>query len=152
MATASKPSRRARCDSRSNFRWRLHSMQGFGVVPVRCASTYGFTTWASKSSEKLNTKWSIRNCWATRLASSTSLTEQQPVSLSPPHKRMVTPTTSWPSRRSSAAATDESTPPDIATSTFIDTKTIAGDEDVERCARLRQWQSLHRARSLCAPN
>ena len=33
---------------------------------------------------------------ATRRASSTSLTEQQPESLSPPHSFRVTPTTSWP--------------------------------------------------------
>ena len=58
------------------------------------------------------------SCWATRRASSTSATLQQPVSLSPPHSRIVTPTTSWPSRASSAAATDESTPPLMATSTF----------------------------------
>ena len=57
----------------------------------------------------------MSSCWATRRASSTSDTLQQPVSLSPPHSRIVTPTTSWPSRRSSAAATDESTPPLIAT-------------------------------------
>ena len=32
---------------------------------------------------------------------------------------MVTPTTSWPASTRSAAATDESTPPDIATSTRL---------------------------------
>ena len=52
-----------------------------------------------------------------RRASSTSATEQQPVSLGPPHSFIVAPTTSHPSSRSSAAATDESTPPDMATST-----------------------------------
>ena len=41
----------------------------------------------------------MSSCWATRRASSTSATLQQPVSLSPPHRRIVTPTTSWPSRR-----------------------------------------------------
>ena len=40
----------------------------------------------------------MSSCWATRRASSTSATLQQPVSLSPPHSRIVTPTTSWPSR------------------------------------------------------
>ena len=56
---------------------------------------------------------------ATRRASSTSDTEQQPVSDSPPHSFMVTPTTSWPCSCSSAAATEESTPPDMATSTLM---------------------------------
>src|SRR5688572_20433629 len=58
------------------------------------------------------------SCCATRRASSTSATEQQPESLDPPHSFIVAPTTSWPSSCSSAAATDESTPPDIATSTL----------------------------------
>ena len=98
---------------------RLHSMHGFGVTPAAWASTYGCTTAASKSSVKLNTRWSMSSCWATRRASSTSDTLQQPVSLSPPHSRIVTPTTSWPSRASSAAATDESTPPLMATITFM---------------------------------
>ena len=39
----------------------------------------------------------MSSCWATRRASSTSDTLQHPVSLSPPHSRIVTPTTSWPS-------------------------------------------------------
>ena len=58
---------------------------------------------ASKSSPKLNTRWSMSSCWATRRASSTSVTQQQPVSLSPPHSFIVTPTTSWPSPASSSA-------------------------------------------------
>jgi hypothetical protein len=33
VATASKPSRSARSLSRWNLRWRLHSMQGLGVMP-----------------------------------------------------------------------------------------------------------------------
>ena len=67
----------------------------------------------------------MSSCWATRRASSTSDTLQQPVSLSPPHSRIVTPTTSWPSPASSAAATDESTPPLIATITFMTTRRAA---------------------------
>ncbi len=51
---------------------------------------------------------------ATRRASSTSATEQQPESLSPPHNFIVTPVTSCPASSRSAAATEESTPPDIA--------------------------------------
>ena len=90
------------------------------MVPSACAAMYGCTTCSLKSSLKLNTKWSIPICCATRRASSTSETEQQPVSLSPPHKRMVTPTTSWPSCFKRAAATEESTPPDIAMSTFME--------------------------------
>src|SRR5260370_962876 len=54
---------------------------------------------------------------ATRRASSTSATLQQPESDSPPHSLSVTPATSWPSARSRAAATDEATPPLMATST-----------------------------------
>ena len=68
----------------------------------------------------------MSSCWATRRASSTSATLQQPVSLSPPHRRIVTPTTSCPSRASSAAATDESTPPLMATITFTRVPPCAG--------------------------
>src|ERR1700728_911891 len=57
------------------------------------------------------------SCWATRRASSTSATEQHPESDGPPHSLRVAPTTSWPASTSRAAATDESTPPDMATST-----------------------------------
>src|SRR5688572_13272353 len=56
---------------------------------------------------------------ATRRASSTSDTLQQPESDSPPHSLSVTPVTSCPSARRRAAATDESTPPLMATSTRI---------------------------------
>ena len=49
--------------------------------------------------------------------SSTSDTEQQPRSPLPPHSFMVTPTTWCPASASRAAARDESTPPDMATST-----------------------------------
>ena len=61
----------------------------------------------------------MSSCWATLRASSTSLTLQHPVSLSPPHSFIVTPTTSWPCSWSNAPATDESTPPLIASSTFM---------------------------------
>src|SRR5215831_7035552 len=57
------------------------------------------------------------SCSATRRASSTSATEQQPESDSPPQSLRVVPTTSWPCSTSSAAATEESTPPDMATMT-----------------------------------
>src|SRR5258708_3474355 len=62
---------------------------------------------------------------ATRLASSTALSEQHPPCFadssmsSRGHCCSVTPTTSWPCAWSSAAATDESTPPDIATAILI---------------------------------
>src|SRR5438105_10274218 len=56
---------------------------------------------------------------ATRRASSTSATLQQPESDSPPHSLRVTPVTLCPSARRRAAATDESTPPLMATSTRI---------------------------------
>ncbi len=54
----------------------------------------------------------------TRFASRTALTEQQPFSASEDsHSCIVTPVTSWPCSRSSAAATEESTPPLMATKT-----------------------------------
>ncbi len=57
------------------------------------------------------------SCAATRRASSTSETLQHPESDSPPQSFSVTPVTSCPCSSSSAAATDESTPPLMATST-----------------------------------
>src|ERR1700687_5367607 len=65
---------------------------------------------------------------ATRRASSTALSEQHPPCLadsfmsSRGHCCRVTPTTSWPCACRSAAATEESTPPDIATATLIGRK------------------------------
>src|ERR1035441_10867053 len=56
--------------------------------------------------------------WATRRASSTSATEQQPESESPPQSFSVAPTTSWPCSIKRPAATDQSTPPLMATRTF----------------------------------
>src|SRR5437868_12052166 len=62
---------------------------------------------------------------ATRRASSTASREQHPWCLSKSraaisfgHNCSVTPKTSWPSSRIIAAATDESTPPLMATATF----------------------------------
>src|SRR5271156_60799 len=57
--------------------------------------------------------------WATRRASSTSATEQHPESEAPPQSLSVAPTTSWPTSIKSPAATEESTPPLIATRTFM---------------------------------
>src|SRR3989442_1450579 len=59
------------------------------------------------------------SCAATRRASSTSAALQHPESLSPPHNFSVTPVTSCPSAWSTAAATEESTPPLIITSTRL---------------------------------
>src|ERR1700677_2072211 len=56
--------------------------------------------------------------WATRRASSTSATEQHPESDAPPQSLSVAPVTSWPASIKRAAATEESTPPLIATRTF----------------------------------
>src|ERR1039458_10844880 len=56
--------------------------------------------------------------WATRRPSSTSATEQQPESESPPQSFSVAPTTTCPCWIKRPAATDESTPPLIATRTF----------------------------------
>src|ERR1017187_1824997 len=57
------------------------------------------------------------SCCATRRASSTSATEQQPESDCPPQSLSVAPTTSCPRSTRRAAATEESTPPDMATNT-----------------------------------
>ena len=73
---------------------RLHSMHGFGVRPRACSPTYGATTKRSNSSVRLKTWWVMPSCWATRRASSTSATEQQPESEGPPHSLSVAPTTS----------------------------------------------------------
>ena len=78
--------------------------------PSEWPATYGSTTSRSKSDVKLKTWWAIPSCWATRRASSTSATEQQPESDGPPQSFIVAPTTSWPSCSIRAAATDESTP------------------------------------------
>ncbi|MEJ7719635.1 MAG: hypothetical protein WKF58_04000 [Ilumatobacteraceae bacterium] len=55
VAMASNPRSSARSARRANLIVRLHSMHGFGVVPRAWASTYGATTPASNSSEKLKT-------------------------------------------------------------------------------------------------
>src|SRR2546427_814608 len=68
----------------------------------------------------------MSSCAATRRASSTSAALQHPESDSPPHSFSVTPVTSCPASRKSAAATEESTPPLIATSTRV-AAVIAGD-------------------------
>ncbi len=104
---------------------RLHSMQGLGVRPSAWSATYGVTTVASKASVKLKTWWSMSSCRATRRASSTSATEQQPLSEGPPHSLSVAPTTSWPASARMAAATEESTPPDMATRIRIFTPAAA---------------------------
>src|ERR1700716_540002 len=58
---------------------------------------------------------------ATRRASSAASSEQQPLSLlaaGPDHSFSMIPVTSQPASFMSAAATDESTPPDMATTAF----------------------------------
>src|SRR5512141_2312843 len=68
---------------------------------------------------------------ATRRASSAASSEQQ-LFLNSEYesatscRRIHTPTTSWPWRWSSAAATDESTPPDIATRTRLMRRRTSG--------------------------
>ena len=88
---ASKPRSRARSRKRSNFRWALQATHGFGVRPCAWPATYGSTTSRSNSEVKLNTWWAMPSCWATRRASSTSATEQQPESDGPPHNFIVAP-------------------------------------------------------------
>jgi hypothetical protein len=93
VATASNPRASARRSRRSNFRWRLHSMHGLGVRPAAWSATYGDTTCSSKSSPKRNVWCSMPRRRATARASSTSATEQQPESDSPPQSFNVAPTT-----------------------------------------------------------
>ena len=76
------------------MRWRLHSMQGFGVSPSAWAAAYGATTRASNSSMNVHTRWSIPSTLATERASSISATEQQPASVALSQRRSVTPVTS----------------------------------------------------------
>ena len=64
-------------------------------------------TWRSKSSVRLKSWCAIPCCCATRLASSSSATEQHPESVCPPQSLSVAPTTSWPCSTSRAAATEE---------------------------------------------
>ena len=73
---------------------------------------------ASKSSPKLNTRWSMPSCWATRRASSTSADRAAArVAVAAPQLHRDADHVVARRRRSSAAATDESTPPLMATST-----------------------------------
>src|SRR5215471_4273722 len=82
---------------------------------------------------------------ATRRASSTADREQQPPcraasSASPRgHCWSVTPTTSWPSRTSSAATTLESTPPDRATAILMGGQSMTS----ERPDRLDGVDAVH---------
>src|ERR1035437_1212616 len=86
---------------------------------------------------------------AIRRASLTLSSEQQGLSgTSAPSlcSFMVAPTTSYPSRTSMAAATDESTPPDIATSTrgFTCRSTVgAASIGVRQSARLERQRREH---------
>src|SRR5690606_41941216 len=62
------------------------------------------------------------------------------------HKRSMLPTTSKPLSASSAAATDESTPPDIPTSTLGGTAPGAASPDVVgTCSALTARQHTHHA-------
>src|SRR5664279_2770567 len=104
-------------------------MHGLGVRPSAWPRTYGSTTRSSNSAAKLKTWWTRPSWSATRRASSTSATEQQPESDAPPHSFRVAPTT-WSRPYCSAAraaATEESTPPDMATSTRIPSVSQLGD-------------------------
>ena len=105
--------------------------------PPRVLPDIGRHDGRSNSSVRLKTWWSIPSCWATRRASSTSATEQQPESDGPPHSLSVAPTTSWPCSTRSAAATEESTPPDIATSTRMGPVCHREHRDLPPAARSR---------------
>ena len=108
----------ARCSSRSNLRWRLHSMHGLGVRPAAWSATYGPTTSRSKSSPKLKTGGRCRAAGPPverrrrRTPSSSPCRSRRPRDSSSHRRRRD------PAPPASAAATDESTPPDMATSTF----------------------------------
>ena len=84
--------------------------------PAACSATYGLDDIADEVVTEVEDGVIDAELLGDAAASSTSLTEQQPRSVAA-HSFIVTPTTSCPASRSSAAATDESTPPDMATIT-----------------------------------
>src|SRR5215468_7815300 len=93
-------------------------MSGFGVRPARYSRRNSANTRSLYSVAKLTCSSSMPITSATAAASTKSMfDEQYSVSSSSSQFFMKMPTTSWPARLSSQAATAESTPPDRPTTT-----------------------------------
>ena len=96
----------------------LHRTQGFGVRPAACSEKKSASTVSSKVSDMSTASKANPAIRATSAASRRALGPQQPCSRpSRCASRMCEPSTSKPCSCSRHAATDESTPPDMATST-----------------------------------
>src|SRR5262245_39651634 len=99
----------------------LHSTSGLGVRPARYSARKVAKTRSLYSAAKFTASMSMPIFSAAETASTrSSRVEQYSSSSSSSQFFMKRPTTSWPSRLSISAATAESTPPDIPTTTFMD--------------------------------
>src|SRR3954468_10261282 len=97
----------------------LQSTSGFGVRPAAYSRRNSANTRSLYSAEKLTASSSMPMTSAAAAASIRSWRVEQYSSVSSSSQFfMKRPTTSYPSRLRSSAATDESTPPDIPTTTF----------------------------------
>src|SRR3989344_2020270 len=101
-----------------NLICRLHITSGFGVRPVRYSSMRYSTTSRLYSFSKFQVSKGMPSFTATRIASRRSSSALQGIK-SGCQTFMKTPVTSYPSFCKSKAATEEATPPDIATKTFF---------------------------------
>src|SRR2546421_4804977 len=96
----------------------LHSTSGLGVRPAEYSRRNSANTRSLYSAEKLTASSSMPITSAAAAASTrSSRVEQYSSSSSSSQFFMKRPTTSCPARFSSRAATEESTPPDIPTTT-----------------------------------
>src|SRR5215467_1088848 len=97
----------------------LHSTSGLGVRPAEYSARKALNTRSLYSPEKFTTSRSMPIVSATDAQSTrSSRVEQYSSSSSSSQFFMKRPTTSWPARLRSSAATDESTPPDMPTTIF----------------------------------
>ena len=112
------PSSSARRRNAPNLISPLQRAHGFGVRPASCSATKSSITVAANSSDRSTISNGIPAIRATSAASARAAGPQHPCSTPSRCTRfMCEPTTSYPCSLSRHAATDESTPPDIATST-----------------------------------
>src|SRR3954471_24374488 len=126
----SAPMRRAWSRKALNLISALQSTSGFGVRPARYSARKLAKTRSRYSAAKFTASMSMPIVSAALTASTrSSRVEQYSSSSSSSQFFMKRPTTSWPARLSRSAATEESTPPDIPTTTRSG---IFGAEHVER--------------------
>src|SRR6476661_8995368 len=112
------PSSSARRRNAPNLISPLHRAQGLGVRPEVCSATKSSITAVSKASVRSQISNGNPAIAATAAASARAAGPQHPCSTPSRCTRdMCEPTTSYPCSCRRHAATDESTPPDIATST-----------------------------------